>query len=298
MVSCAEPSHSPPMKICRIAVPSLSLPHILALAMTLMAARPEGARADFEAEIQAFEAQDAVTPPPARPVLFVGSSSIRIWPNLSASFPGWPVLNRGFGGSEMSDVLTYFDRVVARYQPSQIVIYEGDNDLAAGKSVAQVFADYSNFLARVEQQLPRTAVSFLAVKPSPSRISILTQMQQLNALMRGLAESHGQRYVDVHTPMLTGSGVPRTELFQSDLLHMNSAGYALWDSILQPVLAAAAVPVGGTFLLDFGAVTTPVGHGPAPDDPNNYWNNVGDIGTSDIGQLANLITTQNTPTRL
>jgi lysophospholipase L1-like esterase len=275
--------------------------YCLSFLLVTLAALNSGPRAqgaDYESEMLAFEAQDAANPPPSRPVLFVGSSSIRIWPHLSAAFAGLPVLNRGFGGSQMSDVLAYFDRVVARYQPSQIVIYEGDNDLAAGKSVAQVYADYSNFLARVNTQLPTASIAFLAVKPSPSRLGLLPAMQQLNALVRGLATGR-HRFIDVHTPMLNGSGQPRTELFQSDMLHMNDAGYALWESIVEPVLAAAAVPAaGGTFLIDFGAAGTPVTRGPAPNDPVNYWNNVAEVGTTDGGILTNIVTIQNAPSRL
>ncbi len=198
----------------------------------------------------------------------------------------------------MSDVLAYFDRVVVSYRPAQIVIYEGDNDLAAGKSVTQVAGDYSNFVRRTQQQLPSSSVILLAVKPSPSRVSILAQMQQLNSVLRALAQASGAQFVDVHAPMLGASGQPRTELFQSDQLHMNATGYELWESILQPVLAAATAPVGGTFLFDFGAAGTPVARGPAPDDPINYWNNVSAVGVTDAGVLPNLVTVQNTSTRL
>jgi len=256
------------------------------------------AQAQFESEIQAFESADAANPPPAGATLFTGSSSIRGWPNLSGAFPNHTVLNRGFGGSQMSDLLFYFDRVVARYQPPRIVVYEGDNDLAEGKSVTQVFTDYSNFLARVEQQLPRAAVAFIAVKPSPSRVHLLAQQQQLNGMVRSLAEARRHRFIDVFTPMLDNSGQPRAELFQSDMLHMNAAGYALWQSRVEPVLAAMSTPPGGTFLFDFGASTTPVGFGPAPNDPANYWNNVSDVGVTSNGQLPNLVTVQNAPTPL
>ena len=92
----------------------------------------------FESEIRAFEQADIVSPPPANPVLFVGSSSIRVWPDLPGDFPDYPVMNRGFGGSQMSDVLYYFDRIVAPYDPAIILVYEGDNDLAAGKSFAHL----------------------------------------------------------------------------------------------------------------------------------------------------------------
>lgn len=256
------------------------------------------AKADLESEVQAYEAADAINPPPAGATVFVGSSSIRIWPNLPGAFPNHTVLNRGFGGSQMSDLLDYFDRLVARYQPPHIVVYEGDNDLAGGKSVDQVFLDYSNFLARVEQQLPRAKVSFIAVKPSPSRVGLMTQMQDLNARVRALAEARRHRFIDVFTPMLNGAGQPRAELFQADMLHMNAAGYAIWQQVIEPVLIAASAPVGGTFLFDFGAATTPVGFGPPPDDPVNYWNNVGAIGTATNGELQNLVTVLNERTAM
>ena len=123
----------------------------------------------FESEISAFEQADLASPPPAIPVLFVGSSSIRVWPDLAGDFPDYPVMNRGFGGSKMSDLLYYFDRIVAPYDPALILVYEGDNDLAAGKSVDQVYADYVEFLALVEEQLPDADVAFIATKPSPGR---------------------------------------------------------------------------------------------------------------------------------
>lgn len=271
---------------------------VLRLAALFAIAIPLAARATLESEIQAFEAEDAVNPPPPGATLFVGSSTINSWPNLAGSFPEHSVLNRGFGGSQMSDVLFYFDRVVAPYHPPYIVVYEGDNDLAAGKSVSQVFNDYSNFLARVEEQLPGTIIGFVSVKPSPSRVSILPQMQQLNALVRDLAAARGHRYIDTHTPMLNTAGQPRPELFLSDMLHMNAAGYALWIEVIEPLLDEWKAPMGGSFLLDFGTLSTPVVFGPPPNDPANYWNNIGDIGTSSTGVLTNLVTIQNVPTSM
>ncbi len=253
----------------------------------------------FDGEIAAFESADAVNPPPANVIPFVGSSSFNNWANLPAAFPNHPVLNRGFGGSQMSDVLEYFDRVVARYQPPLVVVYEGDNDLAAGKSVAQVFADYSNFVWRVQQQLPATDIAFLSVKPSPSRASLLGQMAQLNSLIAGLADGRRIRYIDIYTPMLDGTGQPRAELFGPDNLHMNAAGYALWQSIIGPALDAWASTVGGTFLFDFGAAANTTEHAAAPDDPLNYWNNVTDaIGASPAGQVSNLVTVENSQTAM
>ncbi|MBK7998173.1 MAG: hypothetical protein IPK15_05435 [Verrucomicrobia bacterium] len=273
----------------RHSFPKLVL-QVLALLVVLL---PNVAKASLESEIQAFEAEDALRPPPPGATLFVGSSTFNSWPNLAASFPEHSVLNRGFGGSQMSDVLFYFDRVVARYRPPHIVVYEGDNDLAAGKSVSQVFNDYSNFLARVELQLPGTIIGFVSVKPSPSRAHLLTQMQQLNAQVRALAEARGHRYIDTHTPMLNTSGQPRPELFLSDMLHMNAAGYTLWTSIIEPVLDDWKAPMGGTFLFDLGAGGTGVGLGASPNDPVRYWNNVGAALTADTGSYSNAVTVQN-----
>ena len=205
------------------------LPVLFALCFLSTALFAQG----FEAEISAFEQADLSSPPPANPVLFVGSSSIRVWPNLAGDFPDYPVMNRGFGGSQMSDVLYYFDRVVAVYNPALILVYEGDNDLAAGKSVEQVYADYVAFLTLVEEQLPDADVAFISTKPSPSRSQYLEVTRQLNARLEELTSNDSHLlFIDVFTPMLNDSGQPRPELFGGDMLHMNAAGYELWKSII------------------------------------------------------------------
>jgi len=261
-----------------------------------------GARAQdpnrFENAIQAFEAADRASPPPAEPVLFVGSSTIRMWTDLAAAFPEHAVLNRGFGGSHMSDLLHYFDRVVAVYEPALVLVYEGDNDLASGKSVDHVYGEYVTFLARVKRQLPGTDVAFLAVKPSPSRVKHLEAMRQLNVRLAALAaEEPVLWFVDVFTPMLDAAGQPRPELFGSDLLHMNAAGYALWQTVIDPVLEEWSASRGQSFLFDFGAADLMTGHGPSPNDPVNYWNNVTEtIGGSPTGILPGVVNTRNQPT--
>lgn len=191
----------------------------------------------LESEIAAFERADAAQPPPPDPVLFTGSSSIRMWPALAAAFPDQPVLNRGFGGSQMSDLLHFFDRVVTVYRPPLVVVYEGDNDLAAGESPARVLAEYEQFVARVHAALPGTGILLLAVKPSPSRTAWMDAQRALNAGLRDLAAlDPAVGFVDVFTPMLGTDGQPRRELFLSDLLHMTPAGYAVWHAALDPVL--------------------------------------------------------------
>lgn len=254
----------------------------------------------FEADIQAFESIDRVSPPPADPVLFVGSSSIRMWTDVAAAFPDYPVMNRGFGGSYMSDLLYYFDRVVAVYEPALILVYEGDNDLAGGKSVDVVYSEYVEFLAKVKKQLPAADVAFIAVKPSPSRIAVLEAMRQLNARLEALAQNDSDLwFIDVFTPMLDGAGQPRAELFGSDMLHMNATGYALWKNIVGAMLDEWSAGKGQSFLFDFGPSDAITRNGPAPDDPANYWNNVTDkVGGSATGSLRGLVNTRNRATSL
>ena len=277
--------------------PGLLLLGLLAVMVSL--GSPANVHAQgFESEISAFERADLASSPPADPVLFVGSSSIRVWPDLPGDFPDFPAMNRGFGGSHMSDVLYYFDRVVAPYDPALILVYEGDNDLAGGKSVDTVYADYLEFVARVDEQVPGADIAFIATKPSPSRSQYLEVTRQLNERLEVLAESDPHLwFIDIFTPMLNDSGQPRPELFGSDMLHMNADGYVLWQSIIAPMLAAWASPGPQTLLFDFGAADATTQNAPAPDDPVNSWNNVTpDIGGSATGQLLGLVNTANETT--
>lgn len=248
----------------------------------------------FESEILAFEQADLANPPQADPIVFVGSSSMRMWSNLAAAFPDYPVMNRGFGGSYMSDVLYYFDRLVAVYKPSLVVVYEGDNDLAGGMSVDDVYADYMEFLSLVAEKLPGTEVAFIATKPSPSRVQYLEATRELNSRLQTLAEqAYHLWYMDVFTPMLGADGQPRAELFLSDMLHMNADGYALWQSVVEPVLDQWSAHKGQTLLFDFGSSGTPTGTGEVPNDPANAWNNVTEaIGAAAAGELLGLLNTQ------
>ncbi len=195
----------------------------------------------FAEEIARFEAADRAHPPRLGGVLFVGSSSIRLWPALDADFPGVNVLQRGFGGSELSDVVYYATRIVLPYQPRLIVLYAGDNDLAAGKSPAAVFRDYEAFVALVRRALPDTRIAFIAIKPSGARWALVEQVREANALVRRYAATDpGLLYVDVFTPMLGPDGLPREELFVADRLHMSARGYALWRDLLAPIVRSAA----------------------------------------------------------
>ena len=191
----------------------------------------------FEAEIRAFEAADRANPPPPGGVVFIGSSSIRNWTDVAADFPGVSVLNRGFGGSTLADIVYYMDRILLPYRPHLVVLYAGDNDLAGGRTPERVVADYRAFVARLRSALPAARVAFVSIKPSPSRRTFIPRTQEANQRIRQIiARDTLQTYVDVFTPMLDRSGEPRPELFEADSLHMTRAGYLLWRARLAPVV--------------------------------------------------------------
>ncbi|MEI2724885.1 MAG: GDSL-type esterase/lipase family protein [Verrucomicrobiota bacterium] len=126
----------------------------------------------WEKTIRAFEAADITNPPPQNAILLIGSSSIRKWTNAPGQFPDHRLINRGFGGSHLSDSVAFIERIVIPYQPRLVLLYAGDNDIAAGKSPAQVFADFKEFVAKVQGRLPQTRIAFIAIKPSPSRMPV------------------------------------------------------------------------------------------------------------------------------
>jgi lysophospholipase L1-like esterase len=191
----------------------------------------------FEAEIRAFEAADRASPPPLGGVVFIGSSSIKNWTDLAADFPGVPVLNRGFGGSTLADVVRYEDRILLPYRPRLVVLYAGDNDLAEGRTPERVLGDYRAFVERLRSAWPAARVAFVSIKPSPSRRAYIDRMRETNQSIRAETRRDSlQAYVDVFTPMLDASGQPRPELFRADSLHMTRAGYLLWRALLTPLL--------------------------------------------------------------
>lgn len=190
----------------------------------------------WEADMQRFEAADAQSPPPRGGVLFIGSSSIRFWDTLAQDFPGVPVINRGFGGSELRDSTWYADRIIMPYAPRQILIYAGDNDLNAGRTPQQLRADFIAFVERVRRGLPKAKIAYISNKPSPSRAQLLPVQREANTLIAAEAKRLGVDYIDIFTPMLDASGQPDESLFIEDRLHMNRAGYVIWQRAIAPYL--------------------------------------------------------------
>ena len=212
---------------------------VLAMVPPAMAGDPSVADPDpqrFEKAIAGFESWDRKNSVPAGAVLFVGSSSIRMW-ETHVSFPHLPVINRGFGGSHISDVNHFAARIVLPYEPPVIVFYAGDNDIAAGKTAARVLGDCRQFVKLVHERLPRTRIIFIPIKPSLSRWEFWPEMRKANALIEAHAGTDERLvYVDLATPMLDEDGCPREALFIKDGLHLSAAGYQLWTKALTPVV--------------------------------------------------------------
>lgn len=195
----------------------------------------------WEKDIAAFEAWDAKNSWPRDAVLFVGSSSIRMWRSAEC-FPNLPVINRGFGGSETADIVDFMDRIVLKYAPRLIVFYAGDNDIAAGKDSQRVFENYKTFVTRLHNVLPRTCVVYMAIKPSQSRWHLWPKASEANRLIREYsADDTRLFYVDAATPLLAADGTPDEQFYLADKLHLSDAGYRVWTELLAPIYLAAEV---------------------------------------------------------
>lgn len=191
----------------------------------------------WEETIQKFEKADDENPPEEGAALFVGSSSIAMWQDIENYFPGHKVLNRGFGGSEFSDLLYYADRVIFPYKPSKIFIYEGDNDVAAGKKPKEIVKQAQKLRQMIARELPEVPVVFISPKPSVARWELKEQYEAVNErLKKYAAKTDKTMFADVWTAMLDEEGQVYDHIFLEDNLHMNSEGYEIWQSVLAPYL--------------------------------------------------------------
>ena len=192
--------------------------------------------ANFEAEIAVLEAQASTAP--ANGILFVGSSSIRLWNDLKEAFPDKPIIQNGFGGSTLSDAIRYIPRLVLPFKPKQVVLYAGDNDIGQNNRTARdVYSQFLTFFALVRKQLPNATITYIAVKPSPARKQFMPVATEANRMIKQyLSGQRNTSFADVYTPMLGTNGQPRPELFTADSLHMNPQGYEVWKDVIAPVL--------------------------------------------------------------
>jgi lysophospholipase L1-like esterase len=190
--------------------------------------------ARWEKSIAQMEEQDAKSKPAAGGVLFVGSSSIRLW-DLHKSFPYDKPLNRGFGGSELADSTHFAARIIIPHKPKKVFLYAGDNDIAKGKSAETVHEDYLKFVQKVHAKLPDAEIIFIAIKPSIKRWELVGEMRKANGLIEAETKKREKlAYADIDKPMIGDDGLPRKDLFLKDGLHLNEAGYKVWNNVMAP----------------------------------------------------------------
>ncbi len=190
----------------------------------------------WEKEIAAFEASDKTNPPPKGCIVFVGSSSIKRWTSLVADFPGLPVVNRGFGGSQLADSVNLAERIVIPYEPRQVVVYAGGNDINAGKEPELVYGDFVALMTKLRSRLPNARIDYIASAPNPSRWGQVEKVRRLNSLAQAYCRRHGITFINVFPLMLGPDGQPKPDIFVADRLHMNAKGYAIWQAAVRPCL--------------------------------------------------------------
>lgn len=193
----------------------------------------------FYNDIQQFRKLDRIRVPPKCAVLFIGSSSFTMWKDVQEYFPAHTIINRGFGGSTLPDLIRYADDIVFAYDPKQVVIYCGENDLAASDTVSAVTVTqrFVTLFTLIRQRYPKIPVLYISMKPSPSREHLMHKMDAGNrAVAEFLRKQKKAVFVDVYHLMLDEKGKPEKELFIKDMLHMNSNGYAIWQKAIAPYL--------------------------------------------------------------
>ena len=192
----------------------------------------------FAKDILSFKHQDSIKTPPKNAILFVGSSSFARWTSMADDFPGYPIINRGFGGSTLTDVIRYAYDVIIPYGPKQVLIYCGDNDLAANVSVRDVVTRFKTLFQMIRTNLPETTIDFVSIKPSPLRQQLIAKMKGVNAQVKAfLKNEKNAGFIDVYSTMLDAKGKVKEDLFVEDRLHLNEKGYAIWKKIILPYLS-------------------------------------------------------------
>lgn len=205
------------------------------IAITVVSAQP------FADEIAAFKKADSIDYPfkGMHPIVFAGSSSFRLWKNMQGDFPGYPILNRGFGGATLPDLIRYVNDVIIKYAPKQVVIYCGENDFASSDSITakMVFSNFKKLYHIIRNELPQTPIVYISMKPSPSREKLQEKVKAANTMIKKfLHHKEDCTYIDIYSLMLNEDGSMKPEIYISDRLHMNEKGYAIWIKAIQPYL--------------------------------------------------------------
>lgn len=191
----------------------------------------------FEREIVAYEKQDSIALPAKGMKLFIGSSSFRLWKSFDTDMKGMNALNRGFGGSTLKEALFYFDRMVAKYQPSWVFMYEGDNDITSGTSPEEIASQFEEFSARLAKQVPGAKLVFVSARPSLAREALKAKQQDLNQRIVSIAaKKKGHYVIDMHSPFYNPDGTLMQDIFVADRLHLNEKGYVIFAKQIQNFL--------------------------------------------------------------
>ena len=192
----------------------------------------------FWNEIKEFKKTDSVKAPPRNAIVFVGSSSFRMWKNVQQDFPNHVIINRGFGGSSLPHLIEYADEIIIPYKPKQVVVYCGENDFMNDTVTSEIVTNrFIKLFDILRKDLPKAEIVFVSMKPSPSRQRLMTEIASANAAIRDFLKSKPRTaFVNIWDDMLDMDGEPREELFLKDMLHMNSDGYAIWQKALMPYL--------------------------------------------------------------
>lgn len=193
----------------------------------------------FYSDIQQFKRKDSISFPSKKAVLFIGSSSFTKWTDVQDYFPSHTIINRGFGGSSLPDVIRYVDDIVFPYMPKQVVVYCGENDLATSDTVSAttVVERFKTLFNLIRSRYPKISFVFISMKPSPSREKLFPKMQEANLAIKEYLQTKKRTvFIDVYHLMLDNEGKPIKELFVEDMLHMNKNGYVIWQKALEPYL--------------------------------------------------------------
>jgi lysophospholipase L1-like esterase len=191
----------------------------------------------FWDDIQTIKQYDKLFRPLSSPILFTGSSSIRIWDNMAEMFKDHRVLNRGIGGSVLKDIDRYVEDIIVPYKPKQLILYIGENDIPVAPNGDSVFAGFQRLYQHIRNFLPEVPIAYISIKPSPSREKFMPIAVRANQLIRDfLKQEVNTSFIDIYPLMLDKKGHPRTELFREDMLHMKPAGYEIWAKKIKPYL--------------------------------------------------------------
>ncbi len=193
----------------------------------------------FWQDIVAFKKQDSLQPPQAHAILFVGSSSFTKWTDVNAYFPGYPIINRGFGGSTLPDMIRYVYDIILPYQPKQVVIYCGENDLASADSIpaTEVVLRVKTLFGMIRTNLPEAVIDYVSIKPSPVRGGIQNKVRAANKEIKAFfIKQKNAAFINIYDAMLDAKGQMREELYVRDRLHMKPEGYTIWQRMIQPYL--------------------------------------------------------------